>query len=149
VTDGDTADPALATSNVEIAYNQVVGCVSTGIALAMGLDQIAHDNTVVSAGMTPAGVPYAWAWLGICIEGDHRYQPAEWLEWMQLQNNVVGVNDHTGTRTDVVLWYPNVSDANCQGNVSPHDGPITLADEQAQWTAWKQKLAAIGVRVGP
>jgi hypothetical protein len=90
VTDGDTADPALATSNVEIAYNQVVGCVSTGIALAKGRDQIAHDNTVVSAGMTPAGVPYAWAWLGICIEGDRRYQPAEWLEWMQLQNNVVG-----------------------------------------------------------
>jgi hypothetical protein len=55
VTDGDTADPALVTSNVEIAYNQVVGCVSTGIALAMGLDQIAHDNTVVSAGMTPIG----------------------------------------------------------------------------------------------
>jgi len=106
VTDGDTADPALATSNFEIAYNQVVGCVSTGIALAMGLDQIAHDNTVVSAGMTPAGVPYAWAWLGICIEGDHRYQPAEWLEWMQLQNNVVGVNGPGGARTAVVLLVP-------------------------------------------
>jgi hypothetical protein len=65
VTDGDTADPALATSNVEIAYNQVVGCVTTGIALAFGLQQIAHDNTVVSAGLTPTGVPYAWAWLGI------------------------------------------------------------------------------------
>jgi hypothetical protein len=50
VTDGDTADPALATSNVEIAYVQIVDCVTTGIALAMGLDQIAHDNTVVSAG---------------------------------------------------------------------------------------------------
>jgi hypothetical protein len=54
----------VATSNVEIAYNQIVGCVTTGIVLAMGLDQIAHDNTVVSAGMTPAGVPYVWAWLG-------------------------------------------------------------------------------------
>ncbi|MGA8479354.1 MAG: hypothetical protein WB696_15480 [Chthoniobacterales bacterium] len=54
----------------EIANNQVVGCVTIGIALAMGLMQIAHDNTVVSAGMTPTGVPYAWAWLGICIEGD-------------------------------------------------------------------------------
>jgi hypothetical protein len=58
----------------------------------------------LSAGMTPAGVPYAWAWLGICTEGDHRYQPAEWLEWMQLQNNVVGVNGPGGARTDVVLW---------------------------------------------
>jgi len=36
----------------------------------MGLEQIAHDNTVFWAGMTPTGVPYAWAWLGICIEGD-------------------------------------------------------------------------------
>jgi hypothetical protein len=58
VTDGDTADPALATSNVEIAYNQVVGCVSTGIALAMGLDQIAHDNTVVSGIFFNAGLPH-------------------------------------------------------------------------------------------
>jgi hypothetical protein len=37
VTDGDTADPLLATSSVEIANNQVVGCVTTGIALAFGL----------------------------------------------------------------------------------------------------------------
>lgn len=42
VTDGDTADPLLATSSVVIAYNQVVGCVTT--------------------------------------EGDHLYQPAEWLQ---------------------------------------------------------------------
>ena len=42
---GDISDPLLATSSVEIANNQVVGCVTTGIALAMGLDQIAHDNT--------------------------------------------------------------------------------------------------------
>jgi hypothetical protein len=45
----------LATSNVEIAYNQIVGCVTTGIALAMGLDQITHDNTVVSAGNDAGG----------------------------------------------------------------------------------------------
>ena len=44
VTDGGTANPSLATSNIEICYNQVVGCVTTGIALAMGLDQIAHDD---------------------------------------------------------------------------------------------------------
>jgi chitinase len=149
VTDGDSANPALATSNVEIAYNQVVGCVTTGIGLAFGLQQIAHDNTVVSAGMTPTGVRYAWAWLGICIESDSRYQPAEWLKWLQLQNNVVGCNDHTGSRTDLFLWYPDVSDAYCQGNVSLHDGPITLADENAQWTACQSKLAINGVKVGP
>jgi hypothetical protein len=150
VTDGDTANPSLATSNVEIANNQVVGCVATGIALAMGLDQIAHDNVVVSAGMTSAGVPYACAWLGICIEGDHRYQPAEWLKWLQLQNNTVGANDNvSGERNDLFLWYPDVSDAYCQGNVSLHDGPITLTDEQAQWLAWKQKLSNSHVTVGP
>ena len=27
-------------------------------------------------------------------------QPADWLEWMQLQNNVVGVNGPNGARTD-------------------------------------------------
>ena len=149
VTDGDTSNPSLATSNVEIAFNQVVECVATGIALAMGLDQIAHDNTVVSAGMTPTGVPYASAWLGICIEGDLRYQPAEWLKWLQLQNNTVGCNDSIGGRTDLFLWYPDASDPYCLGNVSLHDGPITLADEQAQWIAWKSKLATNGVKLGP
>jgi hypothetical protein len=50
-----------------MAYNQIVGCVSTGIALAMGLDQIAHDNIVVSAGMTPGGrsVCLGMAWQAI------------------------------------------------------------------------------------
>jgi hypothetical protein len=43
---------------------------------------LASREERVSAGMTPAGVPYTWAWFGICIEGDARYQPAEWLEWM-------------------------------------------------------------------
>jgi chitinase len=150
VTDGIThGDASRATANVEIAYNQVVGCPTTGIALAMGLMQIAHHNTIVSSGLAPNGQPYAWAWLGICIEGDSRYQPAAWLKWMQLQNNVVGCNDHTGSRTDLFLWYPDVSDSYCQGNVSLHDGPITLADEQVQWTAWKQKIASNHVTVGP
>jgi len=66
VTDGDTADPALATSNVEICYNQVVGCSFLGIALFVGLQQIAHDNIVVSSGTDPKGVPYGGivaAWL--------------------------------------------------------------------------------------
>jgi hypothetical protein len=64
---------------------------------------IAHDNVIVSSGLAPNGQQYAWAWLGICIEGDHRYQPTEWLKWLQLQNNVVGVNSPSGARTDVVL----------------------------------------------
>jgi hypothetical protein len=34
----------------------------------------------------------ATAFVGGCIEGDHRYQPAEWLNWLELRNNTVGVN---------------------------------------------------------
>jgi hypothetical protein len=127
------ADPLLATANAEIAYNQVIHCITTDIALAYG---VAQDGT-----------PYQWAWLGICIEG--RGQPESWLEWLQLRDNVVGCNDHTGTRTDLFLWFPNQSDAYCQGNTGLHDGPITLADERAQWQAWESKLAANGVKVGP
>ena len=57
--------------------------------------------------------------------------------------------DRTVQRTDVVLWYPELSTDYVQGTQSLHDGPITLADEQAQWTAWKSKLATNGVKVGP
>jgi hypothetical protein len=89
------------------------------------------------------------AWLGICIEGDRRYRPAEWLLWMQLQNNGVGVNG-PGRRTDGrVLWYPDLSQDYVQSQMLLHDGPITLADEQAQRVAWRSKLGANHFTVGP
>jgi hypothetical protein len=65
-------------------------------------------------------------------------QPAAWLDWQQLQKNVMGCNDHTGGRSDILVWYPGLSNEYCQGNESLHDGPITLADEQAHWTAWNR-----------
>jgi hypothetical protein len=75
------------------------------------------------------------------------YQPSDWLKWLQLQNNVVGASAGA-SRNDVVTWYPELSGNYVQGNFSLHDGPITLADEQAQWTAWKSKLAVNRVTVG-
>jgi len=62
---------------------------------------------------------------------------------------VVGVNRPNGARTDVVLWYPELSTGYVQGTQSFHDGSITLADEAAQWTARKAKLTANGVKLGP
>jgi hypothetical protein len=35
-----------------------------------------------------------------------------------------------------------------KGNESLHDGPITIADEQAQWTACQAKLATNGITIG-
>jgi len=43
---------------------------------------------------------------------------------MQLQNNVVGVNGPSGARTDMVLWYPNLSRDYFQGEASLHDGQL-------------------------
>jgi hypothetical protein len=143
VTDGDTFNPALATAHIDIAYNQVVGCPYTGIALALGLHQIAHDNTIVSAGLTQYGTPVRNSAFGACIEGDHRYQPAEWLNWLQLINNAISINGIAPTFT----WYHDLSDQYVYGNRT--NGNVTLADEQAQWTAWKQKLATYHVTVGP
>jgi hypothetical protein len=69
---------------------------------------------------------------------------------MVLQNNVVGYYDALrGARRDVLTWNPAQSDQMVIGTVSLHDGPISLADEQAQWVAWHSKLAANGVAVGP
>jgi hypothetical protein len=149
VTDGNTADPAIATANVRICSNQVVGCAYTGIALAFGLNEVADHNTVVSSGLAPDGTRLATAFVGVCIEGDHRYQPAEWLNWLELRNNTVGVNGLGSARTDLVLWYPELSSGYVQGTQSLHDGPITLTDEAAQLTAWKSKIAMNGVKIGP
>jgi hypothetical protein len=56
---------------------------------------------------------------------------------MQLQNNAVGVNGPGGARTDVVLGNPDLSQDYVQGQMSLHNGPITLADEQSQWVVWR------------
>jgi hypothetical protein len=140
VTDGDEPDPSLCTCYVDIAYNQVVGCPWTGIALAFGFDEVAHDNTVITSGAI---------FCGIAIEGDTRYQP-EWMNhYMFFQNNTVGSwNTQTGQRVDVYLWYPTES-GNVTGTISPHDGMITMADEQLQWTLWRSKIASSSITVGP
>ncbi len=68
---------------------------------------------------------------------------------MQLQNNWVGING-PGRRTDGrVLWYPDLSQDYVQSQMLLHDGPITLADEQAQRVAWRSKLGANHFTVGP
>lgn len=145
VADGDTFDPRLATAHMDIGYNQVVGCVYEGIALAFGLHEIAHDNVIVSAGRTQYGTPVVNSLFGVCIEGDHQYQPAEWLQWLQLVNNSVSVNGWAS----VAMWYPSASGQYAYGNQERSFNSVTLADEQEQWTAWKSKLAADGVMVGP
>jgi len=68
---------------------------------------------------------------------------------MQLQNNTVGAYSAESGRNDVLLWYPEISGKYSHGNASLPDGTITLADERAQWTAWKSKLATNGVKIGP
>jgi hypothetical protein len=47
------------------------------------------------------------------------------------------------------MWYPSASGQYAYGNQERSFNSVTLADEQEQWTAWKSKLAADGVMVGP
>jgi hypothetical protein len=121
-----------------------------GIALAFGANEIAHDNVVVSSGISPSGATYACAWLAMCNEGSLRR--SNWLKSIQLTHIVVEANNFFlgGTvRTDVALWYTSLIANYVQGTTSLHNGAITLADEQAQWTARKSKLTANGIKVGP
>jgi hypothetical protein len=77
--------PAIATASVRICGNQVVGCACTGIGLTFGRNEVADQNIVVSSGLAPDGMNPATAMVGVCIEGDHRYRPAEWLNALELK----------------------------------------------------------------
>jgi hypothetical protein len=55
----------------------------------------------------------------------------------------------SGVRNEHGYLDPALSGNYVQGTVSLHDGPISLADEQAQWWAWQQKLATSYMTVGP
>jgi hypothetical protein len=43
---------------------------------------------------------------------------------------------------------PDLSQDYVRGQMSLHDGPIALADEQSQWVAWRSKLGANHITVG-
>jgi len=84
VTGGDTADPALATSNVDVRPSGRNGCsYKTMWSASTALE--AHGRTRCSGN-------------------------------------------------------PDLSQDYVQGQMSLHDGLITLADEQSQWVAWRSKL---------
>lgn len=150
--DGPTKDPMWATSSIWIANNQVIGCVPQGIALAMGLNIIAEGNTVICSGLTPEGQPYRMARVAMTIQGDSKYNHLDWLKTVQALNNILGANfieRPLELRMDYFFNYPELTAPYFRGNRSPHDGEITLADEQEQWELWKLKCRAKGMQIGP
>jgi len=115
VTDGDEPDPSLCTCYVDISYNQVVGCIWMGITLAFGFDEVAHDNTVITAGSV---------FFGMAIEGATQYQPVWMNHYLYLDDNTVGSwNVQTGCRADVKLWYASEA-----ANVKRYNQPARRHD---------------------
>jgi hypothetical protein len=145
--DTDFSNPAEHTRYVEIAHNQIVGCQA---GLGYGLDQKFYNNRIISAGRTRAGEKYLYQYASAIIYGD--YQPREWLQTLEMFDNVVGSNNWRSPdgalRADYYLMFPE-SQTHYFNNTSPHDGEITMADEEAEWFRWRQKLIDAGEYVGP
>lgn len=123
--------------------NQVVGTTNHGIAIAAGHDLAISGNRVVSSGRLPDGSLLAGQNVGVYVWNAYR-QPG--FANNVAAGNVVGWSRPAdGRRND--WWLPDC--AGCAGN-SPLKGgaAITLADEAAEWAAWRSKVAQAGVRVG-
>jgi hypothetical protein len=144
--DTDFSNPADHTRYVNITDNQIVGC---GATLGYGMDQKFYGNRIISAGRTRAGEKYLYQYASAVILGD--YQPREWLQTLEMFDNVIGANNwrtETPLRVDRYLMFPE-SETHYYGNTSPHDGEITLEDEQAEFARWQQKLSENEQSVGP
>jgi hypothetical protein len=62
--------------------------------ILVGLQQIAHDNIVVSSETDPNCVPYGGTCTGVAIEGPTACQPLCWLTWMQFAKQHPGSLQH-------------------------------------------------------
>lgn len=113
-----------------------------------GANNILRDNRIVADQYLPNGQVkgngYGTA-LGILVGGQQN----------RAYGNTVGYVDYTQTRTDfnaASLAGSSVGGtAEEQNNthLASYPGPVTNAQEQAEWTSWLQKLSSNNITLGP
>lgn len=148
IIDGD-AVAANASAYVKAYRNQLVGTSGAGMNIAGGHDIQYYENRVINCGLLPDGSRVNSSWAAAAIWNAYGL-PSTAFYNNSMSNNTIGYY-HAGGNTP----YPNRQDAspgacvNCTGTISLPNRPLTLADEQAEWTLWQQKLSQNGITVGP
>ncbi len=145
IVDGDGGSNGSAYIN---AYdNQVVSTCGAAINIAAGHDIHYTNNRVVSSGLRADGSRYNSMWAAGAIW--NAYAQTSFIN-NTFENNTIGYwygggNTPYNDRQDN---SPGLC-TTCTGTTHLPDRPLTLADEQNEFTLWQQKLSQNGITVGP
>jgi len=127
-------------SNNHVHHNQFVD--GQGVGIVGGHDNLVEYNTIVQDGRLDDGSVYLNANLGLGVVNSGS-EPG-WGNNRAIRNKV-GYVHSAGYRND--MWFPDAPAGDYGLNTSM-SGPITIATEQAEWTAWLSKLTSNGIQVG-
>jgi len=146
--DGPT-ERAEQSGHIRVYKNQVVGTANYGLGIVGGSDQQVYDNRVVSSGLLPDGRMLGYTNVGLMLWNYYKSTPDLFF------GNTIRDNVSTFTHRKAdgsvdgnnVAWLPDCMPGGCKNNTTT--GSATLQDEQNEFTAWKAKLSAASLKVGP
>jgi chitinase len=145
--DGDAMTANTATAFVDGYSNQLVStCAAMNIA--SGHDNHFYTNRMVTSGLLPDGskMPAGYAAAGLW---NAYQQPGSVFFSNDFSNNTIGFYYQGGN-----VPYNNRQDTSpgacnpCTNTTHLPDRPLTVADEQNEWTIWQQKLSQNGITLG-
>ncbi len=145
--DGDAQTAAGATAFINGYGNQLVStCAAMNIA--SGHDNHFYNNRMVTCGLLPNGLPMPAGYAAAGLWNAYQQSGSVFFN-NDMLNNTIGFFFQGGNTP-----YTNRQDTSpgacptCTGTNHLPDRPLTLADEQAEWTLWLQKLSQNGITLG-
>jgi len=151
-TDGAADDtPQNASAFSYIHDNQVVGTVGYGIAFSAGHDNVAANNRVISSGLLADGTKIR-AQQSALSSADEQGNRASSIYNNTMYDNVVGWTCLNSTCNEEdsrkALFFP-ASPGDYSSNSVVPDEQITLEIEENEYRIWLNKIASVGITLGP
>ncbi|GAA3926448.1 Ig-like domain-containing protein [Hymenobacter algoricola] len=144
--DGDGNSPTLTSAFINGYNNQLVSTCAA-LNIAAGHDNHFYNNRSVTSGYLPDGTKLVANYAGMGLWNAYQ-QPSTVFYGNSFDNNLIGFVHWGGTTP-----YPNRQDTS-PGNCSPctnsthMPNPVTLQNEQAEWTYWLNKLQQNNIVIG-
>jgi hypothetical protein len=151
-TDGALDDkPENATAFTYIHDNQVVGAVGYGIQFGAGHDNVAANNRVISSGLLADGTKIRAQQKGL-IGADENGKDVSSIYNNTMHDNLVGWTCLSSTCSDEgsrgALSFPAAPGDYSTNSVVPAE-QITLEMEEREYGIWLNKIASVGIKLGP
>jgi hypothetical protein len=130
--------------NYQIAQdNIVIRTTNYAVAISGGTNNTLRNNVGVSACVLSDGTPLPACNLGLYV---WMYRPTPPPTNDQAYGNTLGWWNPASGRND--WWVPDCTGMCTNSHYGSDGSPVTLSDESAQTTVWRNKLAANGVTIG-